>query len=61
MLGETTPCRCGKENISLDLEEGNLEKESNRTVARSSLLEEANSQKGEEELQQMRENSKITE
>lgn len=41
MLGETTPYRCGKEKVSLDLEEGNLEKINNRTVARSSLLEES--------------------
>lgn len=39
-LGETTR-HCGKEKVSLDLEEGNLEERRNRTVGRSSLLEES--------------------
>lgn len=46
MLGETIH-HCGKEKVSLDLEEGNLEERSNRMVARHSLLEESkHSKKG---------------
>lgn len=41
MLGETAPRSCGKEKVSLGSEKGNLEERWNRTVAKSSLLEES--------------------
>lgn len=40
MLGETRTLNFGKEKISLNLEQGNVEERNNRTVAMSSLSEE---------------------
>lgn len=40
MLGETRTLNFGKEKISLNLEQGDVEEQNNRTVAMTSLLEE---------------------